>query len=180
VSPDGRESTPPPEFLQLHGSFRRWTSPATLVIFGSVATRTSYEPVPDLGFTARVARAFAYVLLVVTCTVVAALGGYQVGIRSNPSESTSAAERAQAVDTAVAKAVAAQKATDRRLRRDALKSFGVFQREKYMALMQRRLDAQHLEDAAEAARAYRRGKAAGAAVPAADAAKTTEKADSPG
>ena len=131
---------------------------------------------PDLGFTARFARAFAYVLLVVTCTVIAALGGYQVGVRSNPSETTSAAERTQAVHGAVAKAVATQKAADRALRVDALQAAMAFQREKYLALMQRRLDAQHLEDAAEAARAYRRGKAAGA-VTVADkpGAKTTEK-----
>lgn len=142
-----------------------------------MAVRTTYQPVPELSFPARVARAFAYVLLVITCTVIAALGGYQVGTRTNPSESTSATERQQAVHVAVTKAVAAQRAKDRQLRRDALQAFGAFQREKYMALMQRRLDAQHLDDAAEAARAYRRGKAAGAAASAEKAAEKT--ADTP-
>lgn len=116
-----------------------------------------------MSFPARVARAFAYVLLVVTCTVIAALGGYQVGVRSNPSEERSAAERTAAVHQAVQRAVARQKAADRKLRRSALKRFGEFQRERFAGEMAARVAEVRLAEAANAARAYRRGKAAGRA-----------------
>lgn len=124
-----------------------------------------------MGFPARVARAFAYVLLVVTCTVIAALGGYQVGTRSVPSEKTSAAERTTAVEQAVKHAVASQKAADRRLRVDALKRFGTFQRSKFESEMAARISEVRIAEAANAARAYRRGKVAGRTSAPVDAAK---------
>lgn len=129
-----------------------------------------------MSFPARVARAFAYVLLVVTCTVIAALGGYQVGVRSNPSKETSAAERTTAVDQAVKRAVARQKAADRALRRDALKRFGAFQRERFASELAARVAEVRLAEAANAARAYRRGKAAGRVTEARAAAKEAAEA----
>lgn len=126
-----------------------------------------------------VARAFAYVLLVVTCTVVAALGGYQIGVRSNPSEEVAASERTTAVHDAVAQAVKRQKAADRALRRDALKRFAAFQRERFASEMAARVSEVRLAEAANAARAFRRGKAAGrvTAVREAAKAKADEAAD---
>lgn len=128
-----------------------------------MAVRSDYRPVPELGLFARAGRAFAYVLLVITCTVIAALGGYQVGVRSAPSTGAVAAERDNAVRTAVDKAVAAQAAEDRRLRRTALARAMRWQRSKLGLEFQRRLDAQRLTDAEQAARAFRRGRAAGRA-----------------
>lgn len=124
---------------------------------------------------ARVARAFAYVLLVVTCTVIAGLGGYQVGLRSNPSEASVAAEREAAVKSAVAEAVAAQAAKDRRKRVDALRDLAAFQREKFDSELGARVSEVRVDEAANAARAYRRGRAAGRA--AAVKAATDEPAD---
>lgn len=112
---------------------------------------------------ARVARALAYVLLVVTCTVIAGLGGYQIGLRSNPSEASVAAEREAAVKSAVAEAVAAQAAADRRRRVDALRDLAAFQREKFDSEMEARIARVRLDEAENAARAYRRGRAAGRA-----------------
>lgn len=129
-----------------------------------------------MSFPARVARAFAYVLLVVTCTVVAALGGYQVGVRSNPSEEVSAVERTTAVSGAVARAVARQKAADRVLRRNALRDLAKFQRERFASEMASRVAEVRLAEAANAARAYRRGKAAGRVTEARAAAKEAAEA----
>lgn len=129
-----------------------------------------------MSFPARVARAFAYVLLVVTCTVVAALGGYQVGVRSNPSEEVSAVERTTAVSGAVARAVARQKAADRVLRRNALRDLAKFQRERFASEMAARVAEVRLAEAANAARAYRRGKAAGRVTEARAAAKEAAEA----
>lgn len=112
---------------------------------------------------ARVARAFAYVLLVVTCTVIAGLGGYQVGLRSNPSEASFAAEREAAVKSAVAEAVAVQAAEDRRKRVKALRDLAAFQREKFDSELGARLARVRLDEAENAARAYRRGRTAGRA-----------------
>lgn len=123
-----------------------------------------------------VARAFAYVLLVMTCTVVAALGGYQIGVRSNPSEEVSASERTTAVHDAVARAVAKQKAADRRLRRDALRDLAAFQRERFAGELSDRVAEVRLAEAANAARAYKRGKVAGR-VTAVKAAEKTAEAD---
>jgi hypothetical protein len=119
-----------------------------------------------MGWPARAARAFAYVLLVVTCTVIAALGGYQVGVRSNPSEAATAAKRELAVSTAVRQAVSAQKARDRALRRSALARAMSWQRRRLDGEFARRLDELRLADAAAATRAYRRGRAAGRPAPA--------------
>lgn len=112
---------------------------------------------------ARVARGFAYVLLVVTCTVVAALGGYTIGTRSSPSERVTAAQQAAEVRDAVARAVARQKAEDRVLRRDALQRLAAFQREKFDGELSRRVSEVRQAEAANAARAYRRGRTAGRA-----------------
>ena len=124
-----------------------------------------------------VARAFAYVLLVVTCTVVAALGGYQIGVRSNPSEEVSASARTTAVHDAVARAVAKQKAADRRLRRSALKQLAAFQRERFASEMAARVSEVRLAEAANAARAYRRGKVAGRVTAVGEAAKAERAED---
>jgi hypothetical protein len=140
----------------------------------AVAVRSDYRPVPEMGLPARIARAFAYVLLVVTCTVIAALGGYQVGVRSSPTEAVSAARREHAVRTAVTRAVAARAAHDRALRRTALARAMRWQRARLETEFARRLGEQHLADAAMAERAYRRGRAAGRARPAG-----TEKAKAP-
>jgi hypothetical protein len=126
-----------------------------------VAVRSDYRPVPEMSFPARVARAFAYVLLVITCTVIAALGGYQVGARSSPSEQASVADREAAVRQAVSSAVAKQKAVDRRVRREALRNLAAFQRARFETQQAARIAEVRLAEAANAARAYRRGKAAG-------------------
>ncbi|MFL5844416.1 MAG: hypothetical protein ACJ762_06955 [Solirubrobacteraceae bacterium] len=128
-----------------------------------MAVRTHSRPMPEPSFSGRVARAFAYVLLVVTCTVIAALGGYQVGVRSNPSESTSAAQRTTAVHDAVARAVSAQKAKDRAKRRSALRQLAAFQRDRFDSELSSKISEVRIAEAANAARAYRRGKVAGRA-----------------
>jgi hypothetical protein len=135
--------------------------PARRCHLRGVAVRSDYRPVTEMSLPARVARAFAYVLLVITCTVIAALGGYQVGARSSPSEQVSAAQREAAVQQAVSGAVAKQKAADRRARREALRNLAVFQRTKFATELAARVSEVRLAEAANAARAYRRGKAAG-------------------
>lgn len=129
-----------------------------------MAARSDYRTVPDLpdmGTAGRFARAFAYVLLVLTCTVVAALGGYQIGVRSMPAAEISAADRDSSVREAVSAAVAEQAARDRALRRAALAKAMRWQRAKLEAEFTTRLDAERLSNAEQAARAYRRGKQAG-------------------
>jgi hypothetical protein len=141
-----------------------------------VAVRSDYRPVPEMSFPARVARAFAYVLLVITCTVIAALGGYQVGARSSPSEQASAAQREAAVRQAVSSAVAKQQAADRRLRRRALQNLAAFQRAKFDTELSARVAEVRLAEAANAARAFRRGKAVGKATVVAAATPATADA----
>jgi hypothetical protein len=120
----------------------------------------------------RAGRAFAYVLLVVTCTVIAALGGYQIGTRTQPE--TTAAPTERQLDAAVAAAVKKQKAADRAKKRADMASAMAWQREKFNAELSRRISEVRLAEAENAARAYRRGKAAGAATAAVEA---TEEAN---
>jgi hypothetical protein len=136
-----------------------------------VAVRSYDRPLPaEPGFAARVGRALAYVLLVVTCTVIAAVGGYQVGARTGPSEATVAAEQDHS-RSAITKAVARQKAADRVRRREALAQAMAWQRERFEAEMSTRIAEVRVAEGKNAARAFRRGKAAGAAA-AATAAET--------
>ena len=109
----------------------------------------------------RFATGFVYLLLLAVCTVTAAYGGYVVGSRSRPTESSIATQKGDAVKTAVARAIAAQKREDRAKRRDAMLKFADFQRQRFAAEKQRALDAQHITDGAAAARAYSRGLKAG-------------------
>lgn len=126
-----------------------------------MAVRTAYRPVPEPRLRGALARASAYVLLVVTCTAVAALGGYQVGLRTDTTATTSAAQRAAAQRAAVRRAVATQVATDRRLRRRALAQAMSWQRAKFEEELSARISEVRTAEAANAARAYRRGRAAG-------------------
>ena len=126
-----------------------------------MAVRTEFRPLPDVGGLHRVARAFAYVLVVVTFTATAAYGGYVIGTRSRPSEGDVVARSAASSHTAVARAVAARGHADRVLRREAITKSMAFQRQRDMELMQRRLSEQHIADGEEAARAFARGRAAG-------------------
>ena len=124
-----------------------------------------------------VARAFAFLLLVLTCTGVAAFGGYTLGARSNPSEAAVSTQRTEAVRVAVARAVAEQAAEDRELRRRALREAMAWQRDKYLGVLRRRLDEQRLADAEQATRAYARGRAAGRAAAERRAEREAEKAE---
>ena len=110
----------------------------------------------------RLARGFVYVLLLVVCTVTAAYGGYTVGTRTRPSDTSITTQKGDAVKIAVTRAVAAQKHADRVKRRNALRDFANFQRARFDAELQRKLDAQHITDGEAAARAYSRGQKAGA------------------
>lgn len=127
-----------------------------------VAAGAHYRrPVPDVSVGGRAARAFAYVLLVVTCTVVAALGGYQIGVRSHPSAAVTTTAREQSVHRAVSRAVAAQAARDRTLRRGALAKAMRWQRAKFDEELSAKVSEVRLAEAANAERAYRRGRTAG-------------------
>src|SRR4051794_39527584 len=106
----------------------------------------------------RVARGFVYVLLLVVCTATAAYGGYVVGSRTQPAPATAATQIGEPAKASVAKAVAAQRRADRAKRRQALIDFAQFQRERFAAELQRKLDAQHITDGRAAARAYPPGK----------------------
>lgn len=117
----------------------------------------------DASLGARAARALAYVLLVVTSTVVAALGGYTIGARADRGPGAQAAPRPEAVAAAVRRAVARQQAADRALRRRALAAAMRWQRAKFARELSAKVAAVRLADAANAARAYRRGRAAGRA-----------------
>jgi hypothetical protein len=141
-----------------------------------VAVRAQYRPLPEPGVIARVARGFVYVLVVVAFTATAAYGGYVIGSRHGPSEGAVAADQSAAVKVAVAKAVASQKHEDRARRRDALRQFGDFQRQRFAAELQRKLTEQHQIDAEAAARAYTRGKHAGAVVATQKAAAEADQA----
>jgi len=139
-----------------------------------VAVRAQYRPLPEPRAIARLARGFVYVLLVVAFTATAAYGGYVIGSRHGPSEGAVAADQSAAVKAAVTKAVATQKREDRAKRRDALRQFGDFQRERFAAELQQKLTEQHQVDAEAAARAYVRGKKAGAVVATQKAAQAAE------
>jgi len=136
-----------------------------------VAVRTAYRPVPDVRLAPRVARGFAYLLVVVTFTATAAYGGYTIGHRSRPDNTTIRTDQSAAVSAAVHRAVRHQVALDRTKRRDALRAFADFQRARFAAELQRKLDAQHITDGEAAARAYTRGKRAGVVTATAKAAK---------
>ena len=138
-----------------------------------MAARSDYRPVPSVGLGFRAGRAFAYVLLVVTCTVIAALGGYQVGVRAQPE--VAAPPTQQQIDTAVAAAVKKQKAADRAKKRADMAKAMAWQRERFDAEMSRRISEVRLAEAENAARAYRRGKAAGAATAAVEATEAAAK-----
>src|SRR4051794_11982009 len=86
-----------------------------------VATRTASRPVPAVRAAPRIARGLVYVLLLIVCTATAAYGGYVVGTRTVPTESSITTRQDVAVDTAVTRAVAAQKRADRAKRRAALR-----------------------------------------------------------
>jgi hypothetical protein len=126
-----------------------------------MAARADYRAVPEMGLLARAGRAFAYVLVVVTFTVVAGLGGYQVGVRSRPSDALTGSQREQAQRAAIREAVVAQTATDRRLRRSALASAMSWQRARFEEELSAKVSEVRLSEAANAARAYRRGREAG-------------------
>src|SRR4051812_33636937 len=117
---------------------------------------------PAVATVPRFARGFVYVLLLVVCTATAAYGGYVVGTRTVPTESSITTRQDVAVKTAVARAVAGQRRADRAKRRAALLEFAGFQRRRFASELQRKLDAQHISDGEAAARAYSRGKKAGA------------------
>lgn len=141
-----------------------------------MAARSDYRPLPTPGLGARAGRAgraFAYVLLVVTSTAVAALGGYQVGLRTQPAQPPAPAERQ--VDAAVAAAVKKQKAADRAKKRADMAKAMAWQRERFEVELARRISEVRLAEAQNAARAYRRGKAAGAATATAKAAEDPGK-----
>lgn len=124
----------------------------------------------------RLATGFVYLLLLAVCTVTAAYGGYVVGSRSQPTESSIATQKGVAVKAAVTRALAAQKREDRAKRRRALREFADFQRQRFAAELQRKLDAQHISDGAAAARAYSRGLKAGTVKGEQKAAQATAKA----
>ena len=109
----------------------------------------------------RLATGFVYLLLLAVCTVTAAYGGYVVGSRSRPTESSIATQKGDAVKTAVNRAIAAQQREDRAKRRHALRAFADFQRQRFASELQSKLDAQHISDGEAAARAYSRGLKAG-------------------
>ena len=131
---------------------------------------------PAVRAGSRFATGFVYLLLLAVCTVTAAYGGYVVGSRSRPTESSIATKQGDAVHAAVTRAVAAQRRTDRAKRRDAMLRFAEFQRARFAAEKQRALDAQHISDGAAAARAYSRGLKAGIAKGEEKAAKATTPA----
>ena len=155
-----------------------WLHPEISLIFAARAhdaTRCSSRDRSNAGVATsaragRAGRAFAYVLLVVTCTLVAALGGYQIGTRTQPE--TTQAPTARQLDAAVAAAVKKQKAADRADKRADMAAAMAWQREKFDRELSQRVNEVRLAEAENAARAYRRGKAAGAATAAVEA---TEK-----
>jgi hypothetical protein len=138
--------------------------------------RTPFRPARPPGAIARVARAFPYVLLVVTATAVAAMGGYEIGSRTRPSDTPSASAQHAAVQVAVRRAVAAQVAADRsKLRRIGTRAIA-WQRGRDLALMERRISEQQIADGRLAARAYGRGQIAGRKDAVAKAAKAATTA----
>ena len=130
---------------------------------------------PEMHLAPRVARGFVYLLVVVAFTVTAAYGGYTIGKRSVPDQKVVKSDTSAAVSTAVHRAVAHQKALDRAKRRDALRAFADFQRARFASEKQQALDAQHITDGEAAARAYARGKKAGAITAAEKLAKADAK-----
>lgn len=130
---------------------------------------------PEMRLAPRVARGFVYVLVVVAFTVTAAYGGYTIGKRSLPDQKVVKNDTSAAVSAAVHRAVAHQKALDRAKRRRALRDFAAFQRARFAAEKQQALDAQHIADGQAAARAYARGRKAGAITAAEKAAEPDAK-----
>ena len=118
---------------------------------------------------------FAYLLLVVTCTVIAAMGGYEIGSRTQPK--AAAPSTADQVEAAVAAAVREQKAADRAKKRADMAKAMAWQRRKFASELSAKVAEARLAEAENAARAYRRGKAAGLASAAVEEAEADKAED---
>ncbi len=92
--------------------------------------------------------------------MIAAVGGYEVGTRASSSRAASPVKPDQ-THVAVSRAVAAQAAKDRALRRSALAQAMRWQRAKFDQELSAKVSEVRLAEAANAERAYRRGRAAG-------------------
>ena len=121
---------------------------------------------------------FAYLLLVVTCTLIAALGGYEIGNRTQSE--AAAPPTAEQVDAAVAAAIEKQKAADRAQKRADMAKAMAWQRRKFDSELSAKVAEARLAEAENAARAYRRGKAAGLATAEVEEAEAGEDEDEPG
>lgn len=115
---------------------------------------------PAIGPIERALRALIVIVVCIAFATAAAIGGFEYGRRSRPSDADIAAQRSTAIRGAVQRAVAAKGAADHakrlRIERRALAA----QRGRLTALMEQRVTAAHVADAQQAARAFRRGRAA--------------------
>lgn len=130
-----------------------------------MAVHTEYRPMPTVGPIERAFRALVLLAVCLAFTAAAALGGFEYGRRSRPTDGDIAARRDAAVHAAVVRAVAAKGSADHRKRLRIEARALARQRGRLMALMEQRLTEAHVADAQLAARAFSRGRRAGKATP---------------
>jgi hypothetical protein len=105
---------------------------------------------------------FSYVLLLVTATSVAALGGYQIGSRvGSTPDADIATDKQVAVQAALERGRKAQRKADRVKLEKMFARATAWQRERDDARFEKRLVEQHIADGRMAARAYARGQVSG-------------------
>lgn len=118
-----------------------------------------------MGPIERAFRALVVLIVILAFATAAAIGGFEYGRRSRPSDADITAQRGAAVHAAVTRAVAAKGAADhaKRLRIEARALRRQHARD--VALMNRRILQTQMADAQDAARAFRRGRATGRSGP---------------
>jgi uncharacterized membrane protein len=124
-----------------------------------MAVHTEYRPMPAIGPIERALRALIVIVVCVAFATAAAIGGFEYGRRSRPSDADIAAQRSTAIHAAVQRAVAAKGSADHRKRLRIERRALAAQRSRLLALTEQRVNAAHIADAQQTARAFRRGRA---------------------
>jgi len=126
-----------------------------------MAVHTEHRPLPAMGPIERAFRALVAIVVVLAFATAAAIGGFEYGRRSRPSDADIATQRSAAIHAAVVRAVAAKGKADhvarRRIEARALRR----QRTRLLRQMEQRVLQTQIADAQQAALAFRRGRAAG-------------------
>jgi len=113
----------------------------------------------------RVFRGMVAILVVLAFTIVGVIGGYEYGRRSRPSDAHIAAQRGSAVQAAVDRAVAAKGRAEHAKRLRVERRYAAWVAQRWHVRLENAVNQAHMDDAAAAARAFRRGRASAQAKP---------------